>query len=79
MDCVGLGGLDGYDRLVLCLPDSDSLLWGRCQLFVGLRLCAEALDSVHHICVLRHNRIAEFLGPVELVTHHRQHVRYCYQ
>jgi hypothetical protein len=40
-----------------------------------LRFGAQALNGVHHIGLLGQHGIAELLGPVELVTHRRQHRR----
>ena len=40
---------------------------------------AQSLDRVHHIGLLRQHGVAELLGPVELVIHHRQHGRRRYE
>ena len=53
----------------------DLLLLGRLQVAFGLRLGAQALHGVHHVLLLREERVAELLGPVELLVHHREHLR----
>ena len=61
------------------LSDLDLLLFGRLQLAIGLSLGAQALDRIHHVGLLRQHRIAEFLGPIEIVVHHGEYGRHRYQ
>ena len=64
------------DDLLAALGFLRNLLLFRCfQLFVRVGFGAQPLDSVHHIGLLRQHGVAEFLGPVELVTHHVEYRR----
>ena len=71
---IGIGLLDD-DRLPVFLRlNADLLLLGGDQLLVVIGLGAKALDRVHHVRLLREHGIAQVLGPVDLVAHHRNDV-----
>ena len=57
------------------LVDRNLLLLGRGELAVRFGLCAQALDRVHHVRLLRQHRIAELLRPIEILVHHVEHGR----
>ena len=67
-----------------CLPpitDGDALLLRRLQCVIGLRFGAQTLNGVHHVWLLRDDRITQLLGPIELRAHHfkyawRRHQRF---
>jgi len=75
VDRIGIGRLDDDHLLAFLRLNADLLLLGGDQLFAVVRFGAKALDRVHHIRLLREHGIAEILGPVELVAHHRNDVR----
>src|SRR5882724_2229545 len=71
---IGIGLLDD-DRLHVFLRlNADLLLLGGDELLAVIGLGAKALDRVHHIRLLREHGIAQVLGPVDLVAHHRNDV-----
>ena len=53
----------------------DHLLRAAPQLAGGIGAGAERLHGVHHIGLLGEHRIAQPLGPVQLLVHHGQHRR----
>ena len=71
---IGIGLLDDDRLLVFLCLNADLLLLGGDQLLVVIGLGAQALDRVHHVRLLREHGIAQVLGPVDLVAHHRNDV-----
>ena len=45
------------------------------QIALGGRLRPKRLCRRHHVRLLREERVAELLRPVELLAHHREHLR----
>ena len=75
VDLVRRGRLD-LDVLPVVLGlDGDRLLLGGLELAVVAGLGPQPLDRVHDIRLLRQHGVAELLRPIELLRHHRQHVR----
>src|SRR6267142_1868581 len=71
---IGIGRLDDDRLLAFLRLNPDLLLPGGDQLLVVIGLGAQALDRVHHIRLLCQHGIAQVLGPVDLVAHHRNDV-----
>src|SRR5439155_22172928 len=69
-----LGRLDDDHLLVFLGLNADFLLLRRDELLVVISLGAQPLDRIHHVRLLREYGIAEALGPVDLVAHHRYDV-----
>ena len=44
-----------------------------------MSFCAQALYRIHHIRLLRNNRITQLLGPVEFLAHHCENLRRSHQ
>ena len=74
VDRIGLRLLDDDHLLVLLLLNADLLLLVGDELVARLRLCAQPLYRIHHVGLLRQHGIAEILGPVDLVAHHRENI-----
>ena len=53
----------------------DRLLLAALQVARVLRLGSQTLHGVHDVLLLREEGVAQLLRPVELLVHHRQHVR----
>ena len=65
------GGLDGDGVILL---DHVGLL-GRSQIARRIRLLPQALNRFHHLRLLRDENVAEPRSPLELLVHHREHLR----
>src|SRR6185312_1383215 len=75
VDLIGRCRLDRNELPVLLLPNRNSLLRRRGQLVVRLCSRAQPLHGVHHVRLLREDRIAKPLRPIELDAHHIQDTR----
>ena len=72
---IWIGQLDDDGLLAFLGLNADLLLLGGDQLLVVIGLGTKALDRIHHVRLLREYSVAETLGPVDLVAHHRNDVR----
>ena len=57
-----------------CGDPADLLLLARLQSAGGLRLFAECLNRVLYVIGLGQKGLAELVGPVQLLVHHREHL-----
>ena len=64
---------------LLFLADHDLLLLGGLQFVVGLGLGAQALYSVHNVCLLINHGVAQLLRRIDLRVHHLENGRCRYQ
>lgn len=51
----------------------------RLQIAGSLRLGAQLLNRIEHVLLLGQKRVAELLGPVQLIVHHLKRLRHCRQ
>jgi hypothetical protein len=75
VDHFRVGGHDLDDGLRFHSLGDDFLLLGILQRALGRRLAAQGLGRRQHVLLLRQEGIAQLLGPVDLLAHHRQHLR----
>ena len=75
VDDFGIGRLDLDDRGAVLHFRRDLLLLGVLERALRDGLGAQRLRGRHHFLLLRQEGVAELLRPVELLAHHRQHLR----
>ena len=71
---IGVGWLNDNNALAFHLLSLDRLLLAGLESSRALRLCAHALDRVHHIGFLREESVSQLRGPSNIIAQLLDHV-----